>query len=174
MPIVAGDIHHRHSGGAGNSDPNASLGGVKSSTQITDATVENLFANVTGAQAAAGVTHYRCYYIHNNHGSLTLESAKTWIETQTPSTDTVIAMGLDPAGVGNGSTTGVATTIANEDTAPAGVTFSEPSNEATGLVIGNIPTQQSIGNWLRRTVTAGASAFNNDSAVLRTRGDTAA
>ncbi len=37
MPIVAADIDFRLSGGAANSDPNAALGGAKSSTEITAA-----------------------------------------------------------------------------------------------------------------------------------------
>lgn len=174
MPITATDIQYRHSGGASNSDPNASLGGIKSSNQIADATVQNLFANVSGAEAAAGSIKYRCFYIHNNHGSLTWQSVVEWILTQTPSTDTVVAIGLDPAGVGNGSTTGVATTIANEDTAPAGVTFSEPADKGSGLNIGNIASSNSQATWVRRTVTAGASAYDSDNAVFRHEGETAA
>lgn len=78
MPIVSGDIDFHLSGGTGNSDINASLGGQQSNTEITDATVENLFDNVTGDESAAGDIEYRCMYIRNAHGSLTLEGATVW------------------------------------------------------------------------------------------------
>ena len=54
MPIVAGDIDFRLSGGAANSDVNASLGGAKSSTELVDATLHNLFDQVSGDEAQAG------------------------------------------------------------------------------------------------------------------------
>jgi len=98
MAIVAGDIDFRLSGGASNSDPDASLGGVKSSVEIVDATVENLFDNVTGAESTSGDTEYRCFYVHNSHGTLALQSAKVFINTDTPSTDSdaEIALGSSP------------------------------------------------------------------------------
>lgn len=174
MPIVSGELHNRYSGGGANSDPNASLGGVKSSVQPTDATLENLFANVDGAESAAGSTKYRCVYFHNANGSLTLSNPKVWIQTETPSPDTVIDIGLDPAGVGNGSTTGVATTVGDEDTAPAGVTFSHPTTEGTALTIADLIAGNSAAIWVRRTVSPGAAAAASDNVVLRFLGDTPA
>lgn len=169
MPIVAGDIAFRLSGGAGNSDPNASIGGAKSSTAIVDATTHNLFDVVSSAEASAGDTEYRCYYVHNGHGSLTWQSAVVWIQANTPSGDTDVAIGLDPAGVN-----GTAATPADESTAPAGVTFSQPANEGAALAIGDIPAGQHQAVWVRRVVTAAASAANDDNVVLRHKGDTAA
>lgn len=169
MPIVEGDLNWRYSGGAGNSDPNASLGGVISTTEVPDATLENMFANVDSAEATAGSIKYRCRYIQNNHGSITWQTVVTWIASQTTSTDTSYDIGLDPAGVN-----GTATTIANEDTAPAGVTFSAPANKGSGLAIGDIPAGQHMAIWVRRTVNAGAAAFNNDATVNQVEGDTTA
>lgn len=61
MPIIDTEIQYRFSGGASNSNPNASLGGVKSSVSIGS----TLFDDVSSAEAAAGSVEYRCYYIHN-------------------------------------------------------------------------------------------------------------
>lgn len=169
MPIVTGDIEFRLSGGAGNSDPNASIGGAKSSTSITDATTHNLFDVVSSAEASAGDTEYRCYYVHNAHGTLAWQTAKVWIETNTPSGDTDVSIGLDPAGVN-----GTAATPADESSAPAGVTFSQPANEGASLSIGNIPAGQHQAIWVRRVVSASAVAANDDNVVLRHKGDTAA
>lgn len=169
MAIVAGDILFRFSGGAGNADPNLSLGGIMSSTAITDATVDNLFDSVSGAEASAGDTEYRGLYVLNNHGSLTWQNATLWITTETPSADTLVNLAL--AGEGLDVTM---ETIANESTAPVGESFSHDTTKGTGLVMGNIPFGQRFGWWIERIITAAAAAANADSAVLRIEGETAA
>lgn len=173
MPIAAGDIDFHLSGGGANADPNASLGGVRSSTQLVDATLHNLFDIVSGDEAAAGDAEYRCFYVRNAHGTLTLQNAEVYIQSNTPSGDTDVAIGLDPAGVGDGSATGVAATAADESTAPAGVTFSQPAS-GTPLAIGNLAPGESQAIWVRRDVAAAAAAYNNDQAVIRVQGETAA
>jgi len=45
-------------GGAGNSDPNASPGGEMSANQISGTPMNNLFDNVTADEAAAGDVEY--------------------------------------------------------------------------------------------------------------------
>ncbi len=170
MAILTTDVDTRLSGGAGNSDPDLSLGGVKSSTELSPTvSEENLFSNVDGAEAAAGSTKYRGLYYHNGHASLTLESTVIWFTTQTPSTDTIIAMAL--AGEGLNATM---ETITDEDTAPIGESFTSPATKAAGLSMGNVPFSQHFGFWVRRIVTAAASAFDNDDWAYRIEGDTAA
>jgi hypothetical protein len=168
MPITATDIQFRLSGGASNSDVNASLGGAKSSTQVTTASLHNLFDQVSGAESAAGDIEYRCIYFHNAHGSLSLQNARAYISSNTPATDTT----LDIAAAGEGIN-GTAETIANENTAPAGETFSAPANYAAGIVLGTIPAGQHHAIWIRRTVTAGAAARNLDNATIVVEGETA-
>lgn len=162
MPIVSTDIKYRLSGGASNTDPAAALGGVKSSTDAAS----TIFDDVSSAEATAGDIEYRCIYVHNNHGSLTLQGAKVWIQTQTPSADTDVAIGL-----GSSAVNGTEQTVANESTAPTSVTFSAPSSFAGGLTIGDIPAGQHKAVWVRRTVNAGAAAAS-DSFALRVQGDT--
>lgn len=169
MPIVAGDIDFHLSGGSGNSNVNASIGGAISTTQITDATVHNLFDIVASDEAAAGDTEYRCLYVKNAHATLALQNAKVWIQTNTPSTDTSVEIGLGAAAVNV-----TETAVANESTAPASVTFSTAVNEGASLSIGNIPAGQFKAIWVKRIVGAAAAAYNADSAVIRVKGDTGA
>lgn len=169
MPIVAADIQIRLSGGAANTDVNASLGGAKSSTQVTDASLHNLFDVVSGAESLAGDTEYRCVYVHNAHGTLSLQNARIFIQTNTPSADTTIAIAAAGEGVN-----GTAESVANENTAPVGETFTAPTDYAGGISIGTIPAGQHHAVWIRRTVTAGAAAYNTDNVVLRVQGETAA
>lgn len=165
MPIVTGDIKIRLSGGASNTDPNLSLGGAKSSTEAST----NLFDNVSSAEASAGHTDYRCVYIHNNHGSLALQSAKVWIHSNTPSADTEVTIALAGEGVN-----GTAETVANENTAPTGETFALAATEGAALSIGNIPAGQHQAIWIKRVVGASAAAYTGDGFTIRVKGDTAA
>lgn len=169
MAITASDIQFRLSGGAGNSNVNASLGGAKSSVQVVDATLHNLFDQVSGDESAAGDNEYRCIYVHNAHATLSLQNAVIWISTNTPSADTTIAIALAGEGLN-----GTAETVANESTAPVGESFTSPANKAAGLSLGTIPAGQHYAIWIRRTVNAGAAAANADLCVLTVEGDTAA
>jgi hypothetical protein len=171
MPIAAADIKWRLSGGAANADPNASLGGVASSVDVVDASARNLFDDVFGGEAGGGDVEYRCVYIVNGHATLTLSAARIYVSVPTSSPGTEFDIGLDPAAVNAD-----APTIADENTAPAGVAFTRPSdytgglqlNGATGLAPG---ARKAV--WIRRTVTAGA-AVGSDSGTLKVEGDTPA
>lgn len=162
MAIISTDIVYRLSGGAANSDQNASLGGAKSSTAAS----ASIYDDVTSAEASSGDTEYRCIYVHNNHGTLTYLGSKVWIQTNTPSADTDVAIGL-----GTSAVNGTEQTVADENTAPSGVTFSAPTSFAGGLSIGDIPAGQHKAVWIRRTINAGA-AVASDSFTLRVQGDT--
>jgi len=170
MAILTTDVDTRLSGGVGNSDPDLSLGGVKSTTELSPTVAEeNLFSNVDGAEASAGSTKYRGLYFHNGHASLTLTATVIWFTTQTPSGDTDVAMAL--AGEGLNATI---ETVADEDTAPVGETFTAPATKGAGLSMGNVSFSQHFGFWIRRIINAAASAFDNDDWAYRIEGDTAA
>jgi hypothetical protein len=169
MVILSTDIAYRLSGGAANSNVNLSLGGAKSSVALVDNTVNNLFADSLGPESLAGSIKYRAIYVHNAHASLTMQNSKVYITTNTPSTDTV----FDVA-VGTAAINATEQTVANEDTAPTGVTWGQNSTYATGYALGDIPFGQHKAIWFRRTVTAGASAFNNDTVVFEVGCDSAA
>lgn len=163
MPIVNTDIHYRMSGGASNSDPAAALGGAKSSTSFS---TNAIFDDVSSAEASAGDTEYRCFYVHNAHATLTLQGAKIWIQSQTSSSDTDIALALGGEGLN-----GTAETVADESTAPTGETFSQPSSFAGGLTIGDLAPGDHYPVWIRRTVNA-AAASATDTWTVRVQGDT--
>lgn len=164
MPILSAEIQYRLSGGAGNSNPDASLGGAKSSTVAGS----NLFDPVASGEALSGDVEYRCFYVHNANGSLPLENAVCWLQANTPSADTTLDIG-----VGTAAINGTEQTVANESTAPSGVTFSAAASEGAGISLGSIPAGQHKAVWVRRTVNAAAAA-SADTATLRVKGDTAA
>jgi len=162
MPILTTDIVYRLSGGAANADPLLSLGGAKSA----NAASTNIYDDVSSAEATAGDIEYRCVYIHNGHATLSYLGSKIWVQTNTPSADTTVAIGLGTSGLN-----ATEQTVANENTAPVGVTFSSPVDFAGGLLMGDIPAGQHYAVWIRRTVNAAAAAVA-DSFTLRVQGDT--
>ena len=156
MPLIAGDFVTRLSGGAANALGNASLGGAKSSVSASSV-VDLLFDGVSSAEATAGDVEYRCVYLHNANASSGMLAAVVWVSANTPSASTTLDIG-----VGTSAVNGTEQTIADENTAPVGVTFSAPVSLATGLALSDIPIGQHRAIWLRRTVTAAAGASAND------------
>jgi hypothetical protein len=167
-PIASTDIDYHLSGGSGNTDVNASLGGVRSTTEVVDNVDNNLFDDVSGAEHTAGTVEYRCIYVRNAHGSLTLTSAVVWIQSDTSGADSDISIA-----VGTAAVNGTEQTIANETTAPTGVTWSDAAtSRATGLALGNLPTTQHKAVWIRRTITAGSTPQAADTCSIQAGGDT--
>jgi hypothetical protein len=172
-PVIESEIKTRYSGGAANTSASLSLGGAMSTAAggvFASNVANNLFDDVSASEAGSGDTEYRCFYVENsNAAAKTLESAVIWIDAQPSSASTECDIGLDPAAIGSNSTT----TIADEDTAPTGVTFSRPTTKDSALAIGNIPAGSKQAVWICRTVSAGAAAAS-DSASIRVEGDTVA
>jgi hypothetical protein len=159
------------SGGAGNTAPAASLGGAISGTLISNKTLSGLFGDVTAAQAAAGITRYRCFYVRLQTANALglLAPIRTWIATQAAGDDS-FEIGLDPAGKN-----AAAATIVNQTTAPAGVTFSAPTSDAAGLELPGAPWAcgDYAAIWVKDVVPAEAAALVNDTATLSVAADTA-
>lgn len=187
MPIdPATEILMKHSRGvtnvAGDSGAGTaagSLGGQMASSQITSASLNNLFDDVSSADnaAAAAEDEYRCFFFHNTDGALSLTGVRIFLQAET-TPNTTISIGLDPVGAiaGNSpSGTPMAAVIANEDTAPAGVTFSAPTTDGAGLVPGGSPAGElgpgeAIAVWVRRVPSGGAAA--SEDVTVRIAGDT--
>lgn len=129
-------------------------------------TANAVFDDVSSTEASSGDTEYRCFYVHNAHATLTLQGAKIWIQSQTSSSDTDIAIALGGEGLN-----GTAETVANEGTAPSGESFSQPASFAAGLTIGDLAPGDHYPVWVRRTVNA-AAASATDTWTIRVQGDT--
>jgi hypothetical protein len=127
----------------------------------------NLFDDVTKAEALAGDTNYRCIYAKNGHASDTATSVSVWINQDSLGADT-ISIGADPAGVGDGSATGVATTIANEAAVPAGVVFTQPLSEGAAIALGTFTFGTGCALWIKRNVPVSTlTTTADDTSLLR-------
>lgn len=179
MAITASDILQKlsvTSGAAGNSvagTPAGSLGKYCSTSTITDATIGNLFDDVSGDENTANTIDYRCYVIHNSHASLTWQNVVVYISAEVAGGASA-AIGVDPtAASAVGSAGAQAVTIANELTAPAGVSFTAPTTKGTGLSMGSIANGQVKALWVRRTA-ANSAALDSDGVTITCAGDTSA
>lgn len=132
----------------------ASLPAINKTDTITITQAANeLFDNISKAESWAGDIEYRGFYIHNAHDTEPFYGARIWINSQ-PTGEDDLMIGLDNAGIGDGGTTGVAVTIADEAAAPASVAFSAAINSGSSLSIGQINPGDSQAVWLKRTVPA--------------------
>lgn len=161
MPILNTDIKYFKTAD--------NLGGAITATLVVSATLENLFSNISSAEAKDGVTKYACLYVKNTHASFTWSAVKQWILQNTPSNDTEVFLGLGVSGVD-----GEEPTIADELTAPAGVIFGSPEDEATANDLPNLAKAEYHGFWVKLVVSPNAAAIALDNWKIRTKGDTPA
>lgn len=145
-----------NTGSSGTSNGDNSLGGTIATNTLPDDVLNALFDMVTGEESQAGDTSYRCVYV-KNEGGQTAYNVKVRFVDNTPASSTEVYIGADPAGVGDGQNSGVATTISNEHNAPTGVTFG-----TADVTLGDIPAGQSAAVWFKWVVNAGTPAIDED------------
>jgi hypothetical protein len=142
------------SGGAANQFASGSIGGGQSTTKIVDATLNNLFDDVTRVEVINGRTEYRLFWIQNT-------DAQDYYRTRAISiaipADTEIAFALDPEAI-QGKTPQLLTT---EDSTPVGLKFFEYADWTNlKLPIGQLG-QAAPGDrmaiWIKRKVLVGSS-----------------
>ena len=148
MSIEPTDIKIYLTGGLNNTNPNLSLGGIASNTEASSST-DGLFDSVLSAQAESGSVEYRAISIKNTSSELS-PNVIVYISRETTGLSDTIAIGYE-----NGTQS-----IANEVTAPSGVSFSTPLTKATGISLGSMASNTSKRLWLRWTVNAGSLKMN--------------
>lgn len=169
MTISGTNLKWYYSGGATNDDPALSIGGTKSSVALASSSLNNLFDDVTGDEASGGHDEYRLLYFHNEDANADgLIDPLLWITTQPPGDDD-LSVGLSAQGKN-----AEATAIANDHTAPAGVSFSAPATKGAGLALPSPPYHEDdyIGVWFMRHVPASSTVEVDDECAWAVEGDT--
>lgn len=183
MAITASDIKYKLSiktGSAGNSgaqsDPNESLGKYISTTELSGTALNNLFDNISGAENAASTVDYRCVFVHNSHGSLTLQNAVVYLSAETAG-GASIAIAVDTTAASAIGSSSAQALEATSETSPGSsitsLSYSSPTTSGTGLSLGNIAAGSCRAFWVRRTA-ANTAALDNDGVTFAVTGDTAA
>lgn len=134
-------------GGVDNADPDASLGGVMSTTQLSETPLNSLFDDIEPNEARDGDTEYRALDLYNA-GNDDAVSITAWLPTDSASPDTAITVGLDPT----------TDSVANENTAPIDVIFVAPT-ALDPLIISDIAALGAQRIWFKRV--CGALALNH-------------
>lgn len=168
MAITAAESVQYLSGGSANTNPAASLGGARSTTEVSTS-LHNLFPQITGSQSAVGGTFYACIYQANTNATLLMQATKAYISSNTPSAFTAVRIAVGTSAIG-----GTEQTVASPTTAPTGVTWSTAVDAANAVSLGDIPVGSHRALWVELTVTAGAPAYNDDQCTLTFLFDTAA
>lgn len=172
MPqILASELLFRFSttsGSAGNtlsSNAASSLGKYISTSTWTGGTLNDLFSDLTNTQHVAGTSDYRClFFLNNTASSVSLQRATISVLNVSNGSD--LAIGIDPVGiVAVGSGSAQAATIANGNTAPAGVTFS------TSATIGTVAAGYCVGIWVRRSPNSNNGPQTNDGGTITIQGE---
>lgn len=141
-----------YSGGINNSDPTKSLGGTASVIGIPNK-LDNLFADSTPAEVTYGSTEYRAFYVFNDNEIGTMYNTKVWIDISETVTAVAIAIGATDA---------VADSIGVQNNPPANITFSSPTAESDGLVVGTLRPLDGFYVWMRRTIVPGTPSATDD------------
>ena len=153
MPIATDDIKvYKTTNG---------LGGAITTTEAPHATTGNLFDTFSGTETANGGVFYACVYVKNNHGSLTAQNVIAAITSETDHDGLNASLAL-----GSSAVNGTEPTIANENTAPSGVSFAGDTDTTTAgaatedasITLGDIPFGQHRAVWIRLTIDAATAA----------------
>ena len=126
---------------------------------LTDDALNNIWDDVSSGDASAGDTEYRCSYVKNTHATLSVVNVAVEIGTDPTESNWEIALGA-------AGKNGTETAVANEDTAPATPTFGTGS-----ISMGTLAAGDNFPFWIKRIVSAGASAATPDTGILNVCGD---
>lgn len=167
MGVTAADIKFYLTGGSGNTDPNASLGGAGSTTEVGS----NLFDNITAAEAAGAATaDYRAIDVKNNNSTYTLYSAKIWSSVQTAG-----GAGSDAAYFMYAVDSGTQS-VANDTTAPnnPSLTFVQATSESAAISLGDIGPGDLYKKrvWIKRVIPGNGMLSGSDTETITVKGQT--
>lgn len=156
--IAQKHIRIRKSGTTGNN-----LGNVMNEAEIGETDLNNVFPAATDSEALVGVRDYQCLYIYNSHPSVTIKGLVMFSDNTTYSGDH-IRFALDPAGVGDGLTFGVAQFIANKSVTPSNVFFKDGKirTDQNAIVFPDIPPLKTIAVWHERYIQPKAQSVEDN------------
>lgn len=162
---MAATLEFRITGGAANTDVNASLGDVMSSAGLSSTALNNIFDDTDPDEAVAGDTEYRMLDIYNS-GDAAATSVQFYISANTSSTDSELQAGQDATN--NPHTAAAALEVlSDESTAPASpvITFGTHDTD-NKLSLSDIPAGEAARICLKRVVDANAGNTSEDLATI--------
>ena len=151
---------------SGADNGNDNLGGKISVEEIDYLGLHAVFQMISAEEAENGNRDFHCLYLKNKSG-LTVKGCAVF-SMGTRSSQTHMRVGADPQGVGDGITTGKAQRIANKNTTPTGVFFTEGTvrTDPQVLLLPDIPAYKVIPLWYERSNIFNANNEEDDNIVI--------
>ena len=145
---------------------NDNLGGKISLEEIDYVSLHAVFPMISEDEALDGNRDFHCLYLVNTSG-LTIKGLAIFSQG-TKSSQTHMRIGYDPQGVGDGITTGKAQRIANKNTTPANVFFTDGAlrTDPQVLLLPDIPGYKVIPLWYERSNTFNANSEEDDNIIF--------
>lgn len=151
------------------------LGGVITAQESSSGVSGNVWDTFSGQETKDGGVFYACVYLKNEHVTLTAQAVEAWIETETDHDGVNVSLAK-----GTSAINAQEQSIANENTAPSGVVFSDTDTTTAGAATGDIietlpdiPQGETCALWLRMTIDAGTLAKTGYAATIAIDFDTA-
>ena len=128
-------------------NPGASLGGYAATTAYAGGVLHDLFNRASTADVADARAAYRCFYVYNPDPAAAAPAVRVYL-ADAPA----LAVGADPRPATDlDSTAPQAVEAATGYAAPAGVTFTTPTDYAAGVDLGALPPLTGRAVWVKRT-----------------------
>jgi hypothetical protein len=156
---MASNLFFHYTGGAGNDDPDLSLGGTGSSEVLAVTALNNLFDNVDPDEIETGdLVEYRAIDLVNDGDALAKHVQ--FYFTKTPNVESLVEVWFDVTGTQS---------IVNETTEPVGASGNWTTPEyASKMTFDNMAIGATYRLWIKRTVDQDADNLNEDTATLHT------
>src|SRR5574339_665740 len=104
--LLESDVKIYLTGGTSNTNPNLSLGGSTSTTELINDVLDNLFNRVELSDAQTGITQYRCITIKNTHAEKSALKVRLYFNQNTSNAKTRAYFAIGAAGL-NANETGI-------------------------------------------------------------------
>lgn len=142
------------------------LGGPVNSEPLSQS-YHGLFNIVSTTERTLGKTKYRCFYMKNTSAVKCL-NPKIYIPQNTQASGTELWYAFDKIyGPGNGTSSGVASTIVDESTAPPGIIFKNGTEVSTSDALGaDLSKNQYIAIWLKLVIAPGTEKDDLDGTTI--------
>jgi hypothetical protein len=156
--VTASTLQVFYSGGATNSNPVLSKGGLKSSVEINYSAIDATFKSSSAEQDQSGYTDFRGFYAYNPHPTKTLFNVKLYVHAESTSpTDQILVAKADE---GKNNTMEALATV---ETVPAGsLTFTQANTPTAGISLGDLLPGEFIGFWIERIINPGTLTMPDD------------
>ena len=149
------------------SSPASSLGGRMSAMALSAVALNNLFDNISPAQAGTGVTEYRAIDIYNG-GDAVATSIELWVSSDSTHASTHIELAIANSSTQNNHTLSTfLEKIATEASTPAAPACSFiDAGVGAKIAMADISSNYAARVWVKRICWANANNLANDTATI--------